>query len=173
MGNIVRDAGAVHFLVNGGDRGTAIKGLMTVLAVAVVVFLGFLAGLAADSMALSLASLAAGIPILFIVLRMITSGRFARYRVSFLREGTVRCLDLRTGSVLWEEPTEPSRLYMARTRVQVGYVTGLRDALVYGCPAREIVEDSPPSTRMTLLCIGKEDALQELRQELAAFSARG
>lgn len=171
MRNVRRGEGTVFFLVNGGDRGSALKAIRLVFSVTAFSLLFCVLGLGFSSPVVSVGALIAGIPLLFYSLTVISSGKFARYRVTIDgKAGTVKVEDLGAGAVLWEERFDPSRLHLGRTRVQVGYISSLKDALYYGDPDHGTVEDAPPSPELSLLTIADRERLEDLARELMEFT---
>jgi hypothetical protein len=165
--NVRQWQGSRVFLINGGDPRNAVVAIAVILGVtAVGVGLAAIAAVL-ESWVGALVSLVAIFPALFLILRALGSGRFARYLVVFKRSTrTVVAKDIRTGQTLFDVPFDPDRLYLARTRVQIGYVSTLKLALVYGHPVQDVVEDAAPSERMSLLTIAPEAALRGLVAEL-------
>lgn len=172
MRNIRRDEQRVTFLINGGDSRTSIVAIALVLAATGVGLCVAIVGVSEEEWIVALVSLLAILPAMFIILRWVGSGRFARYGLVFDREaGNVTARDRREGRVLWTATFDRSRLYVAQTRVQIGYISSLHGALVYGYPPQDIVEDAIPTERMTLLTIAESADIEQLKTELEGTGA--
>ncbi len=170
MSNIKREGNAIHFLINGGDKGVVKKSiLLVVFSFAGILLLTFI-GFGFDTPAFSLIALISGIPVMYLCFLIIGSGKFARYRVSFDGNAKkVRAEDLYNGITLWEAGFDASLLYFSKTWMQVGYVTSKKDALVYGNPVQDVVDDSPPTLRKSLLTISDRKRLESIAEEIIAF----
>ncbi len=167
MRNVRQWQGSRVFLINGADPRTSLVAVGVILGVTAVGVGAAVVAVLLESLPGALVSLIAIFPALVLILRALGSGRFARYLVVFRREkGTVVAKDIRTGETLFDVPFDPERLYLARTRVQIGYVSTLKPTLVYGHPVQDVVEDARPSERMSLLTIGGEEDLRALVAEI-------
>jgi hypothetical protein len=167
MRNLRRDGDRFEFAINGQDAtlsylviGVVLLALLAALCLAWI-------GLREESWLFALAPLLLMFPFLIGVLRLMGSGRLARYRLVIDRAaGSVTAEDRRGRKTLWSAPFDPGRLYLSRIRVQVGYVSALKDVLVYGDPVQDVVEDGVPSERTSVLTIAPRPALEELLARL-------
>ncbi len=163
---------AVTFFVNGNDKTTGIILISIVIGIAVITVAGLFMGIKtfadkskAKLIAYAAAVLMVSVGLIFLTMLIARKGTFAAYKIVITPE-TITAYNKRNRQTLFSEKFNPEKLYLADSRMQVGYVSKKQKTLCYGSPVQYYVEDTKPSDKLVVLCSGAENSIVGLKKNI-------
>lgn len=160
----------ITFFINGNNRTTAVIIISIVIGIAIAAVIMLFLGLKNIDSKKGIIVYSAGVLIfavglIFFTLLLTRKGTFAAYR-AVLNPDKIEIFNKRANELIFSQPFTLEKIYIANSRIQVGYSSKKIKALCYGDSEQIFVEDIKPSPKLVVLATGNEKAVNDLKNKI-------